>query len=188
MPGSSRPFSVTARRVLRQLAGGAVLLAVLLQPVAARAQELEVPAKLQAALFKKLFAYATTLQGQGVARVVVAHAAGSERTAGQVVAAFKDVGVEASALEARAAAAALGPRSVLYVVPGTDAPAALARATLLGVLCVSGSPQLAEAGKVAVGLGKSADGRTQIVISRARLKEERQELSANVLALARVVP
>ena len=132
-------------------------------------QEMSVPANLQAALFKKIFSFNKTLQGKGNLEVSVIG-----NGSGEIVSAFKDAGVNAkSASDASGA-------SVVYVMPGSTAP------KQKGIFSISGVTEYAESGKVAVGLGVEG-GKPKIVVNLAQLKAEGQELSADLLKIAKVI-
>jgi hypothetical protein len=164
-----------------------LLLAALLEPLPAGAQGApgaEVPLKLQAALFNKIFAYDPALKA-GAPRVLVVHPEGGAARAKSVVAAFHEAGVIATAAPVSEAAVQLGSVTVLYALDG--AQPVLGLAAQKKVLCISGTGRLAERGDVAVGLAASAAGKPEIIVHRTRLRAEGHELSANLLRLARVV-
>lgn len=168
------------------------LLAALLlaSPLLATAADMQVPVKLQVTLYKKLFLYDPALQGAGGVRVLVVHAPGADAaaTARAVASAFGGVGVKATTAETSAAAAQLATHNVLYVLDGPGLQPLLQEAARRSILCVSGHPELAERGQVAVGLARSGDGRPEIVVHLRRLRAEGHELSANLLRLTRIIP
>ncbi len=137
------------------------------------AQEMAVPANLQAALFKKIFSFNKTLTAKGNVEVAVIGAGADE-----VVSAFKSVGLNAKAADQ------IGGASVVYVMPG--APAPKAQSASKGVLSISGVTSYVEDGKVAIGLGVEG-GKPKIIIHMAQLKAEGQELSADLLKIAKVI-
>jgi hypothetical protein len=131
----------------------------------------DVPANLQAALFKKIFAFDKTLQSKGVNVAVLG--GGDE-----IVAAFKDAGVNASA-----AGSIPGGATVVYVAGGASVKSQTASK---GILSITGDIASVEAGKVAIGIGTEG-GKPKIVINLAQSKAEGQELSADLLKIARVI-
>jgi len=137
------------------------------------AQEMAVPANLQAALFKKIFSFDKTLAAKGNVEVAVIGAGADE-----VVSAFKDAGVNAKA------AADIGGASVVYVMPGTASPKA--QSASKGVLSISRVTSYVAEGKLALGLGVEG-GKPKIIINMAQLKAEGQELSADLLKIAKVI-
>jgi hypothetical protein len=137
------------------------------------AQDMAVPANLQAALFKKIFSFNKTLTAKGNVEVAVIGAGSDE-----VVSAFKSVGVNAKATDQ------IGGASVVYVMPGTPSPKA--QTSSKGVLSISGVTSFVEEGKVAIGLGVEG-GKPKIIINMAQLKAEGQELSADLLKIAKVI-
>lgn len=130
----------------------------------------EVPANLQAALFKKIFAFDKTLQGKSIEVVVIG--GGSD----EIVAAFKGAGVDAKA------AAAIGNASVVYLMSGVAKQATSSK----GILSISGDVSNVEGGKVAIAVGIEG-GKPKIIINMGQLKAEGQELSADLLKIARVI-
>lgn len=137
------------------------------------AQEMAVPANLQAALFKKIFSFDKTLASKGNFEVAVL-GAGSDA----VVSEFNSVGVNAKA------ANEIGSALVVYVMPGSPSPKA--QTSSKGVLSISGVTSYAEEGKVAIGLGVEG-GKPKIIINMAQLKAEGHELSAELLKIAKVI-
>ena len=135
----------------------------------------EVPANLQAALFKKIFSFDKTLQSKGV-DVAVLGASSDE-----IVAAFVGAGVNAKATGGNQVP---GGVSVVYVMPGVGAINKQSAAK--GVLSISGDVSNVESGKVAIAIGIEG-GKPKIIINIAQLKSEGQELSADLLKIARVI-
>jgi hypothetical protein len=133
----------------------------------------DVPANLQAALFKKIFAFDKTLQTKGIEVAVLG--GGDE-----MVAAFKDAGVN---VKASGGGSVPGGVSVVYVAGGASVKSQTASK---GVLSITGDVASVEAGKVAIGIGTEG-GKPKIVINLAQSKAEGQELSADLLKIARVI-
>ena len=152
---------------------GIFLFLIGLMTINSFAQDMAVPANLQAALFKKIFAFNKTLAAKGNVEVAVIGAGAEE-----VISAFKQAGVNAKV------ASDIGSASVVYVMPGTASPKAQSAAK--GVLSISGIPSNAEEGKVAIGIGVEG-GKPKIIINMAQLKAEGQELSADLLKIAKVI-
>lgn len=137
------------------------------------AQEMAVPANLQAALFKKIFSFDKTLTAKGNVEVAVVGAGGDA-----VVSAFKDAGVSAKT------ASDIGGASVVYLMPG--AASLKAQSASKGVLSISGVTSNVEEGKVAIGIGVEG-GKPKIIIHMAQLKAEGQEINADLLKIAKVI-
>lgn len=137
------------------------------------AQEMAVPVNLQAALFKKIFAFDKTLTAKGNIEIAVIGDGADE-----VVSAFKNAGINAKAAEQ------IGEASVAYVMPGTASIKSQSAAK--GVLTISGVTSFVESGNVAVGIGVDG-GKPKIVINMSQLKAESQELSADLLKIAKVI-
>ena len=76
--------------------------------------------------------------------------------------------------------------SVVYFLPGIEVAAIKQFCTDAGVLSISGTPSFADAGDVSVSTDPEAGG-SQIVVNLTRMREEKHELSADLLRIARVV-
>ncbi len=134
----------------------------------------DVPANLQAALFKKIFAFDKTLQSKGVEVAVLG---GGE----DIVSAFKEAGIN---VKAAGGSQVPGGVSVVYLVSG--APSTKQQTASKGVLSISGDASYVESGKVAIGLTVEG-GKPKILINMSQLKAEGQELAADLLKIAKVI-
>ncbi len=146
------------------------------------AQTMAVPANLQAAIFKKIFGFDKTLQSKG--RIEVAVIYGDAAAKDAIIAAFNELGISAIPLEADQAAQGLGSATIVYVAPGATAPRHLC--TKNRILSVSGISSLVESGQVSIGIALEG-GKPRILINKARLSGEGQELADEVLGMARVI-
>ncbi|TAE30907.1 MAG: hypothetical protein EAZ92_03540 [Candidatus Kapaibacterium sp.] len=80
----------------------------------ASAQDLEVPANLQAAIFKKVFAYVKI----GPPKITIVHSAAGAKSKDDLLTQFKNVGLEADAVDDGNIAKVSG--NVVYLVPGVS--------------------------------------------------------------------
>lgn len=172
----------------RRLRLAALALGVLLAaPPPARGYE-ALPPRVQASLFKRIFAYDPVLHAKPRLSVLVLHGRLTAAHAGELVEAFEAESFAVAQCEIGKAPAALDDATVLYVLP--DVPvnlvAELARSRRL--LTVSGDAEAAERGHVSVALRRTAGGQPEIVVHLPRLASEGHELSARLLKLATVVP
>ncbi len=136
----------------------------------------DVPVNLQAALFKKIFSFNKTLQAKGSFEVAVLGSGGDA-----VAAALKDAGVNAKATGNDQVP---GGVAVVYVMPGVNSTKGQTSAK--GILSISGESSYAESGKVAIAIGTEG-GKPKIVVNMAQLKAEGQELSSDLLKMAKVI-
>lgn len=173
-----RRLSPCLLALLLVLLGGAT-------PARAADEAMPVPAKFQAVLFKRIFAYERQLKSQPKVRVLLASDSDAAR---ELLRELEAVGLGAQLLSPADARSELAPPgTVVYFFPET--PAALRKLALeRQVLCISGYPSLVLAGQASIGVDKKADGKPQILVHLPRLKAEGHELSSDVLRLARVVP
>jgi len=155
---------------------------LLLCALPGRADE-ALPAKLQAALFRKILAYDRKLADR-TARVAVL-AGGDDGAAEQMAAALRQVGLEA--VKVKPAELEKPGFDALYQMPGASGAKVSALCQRLGLLSLAGEAAPADAGSVSVGLGTRDDGRPEIVIHLARVKQEGHDFSAELLRLARVI-
>lgn len=142
------------------------------------AQEMVIPANVQANLFKKIFAFDKTLASKGNIEVAVLSGSGSGDV---MVAAFKDAGINAKAVSGDQVPAGA---SVVYLMPGVT-PQKQQYASK-GVLSICGSSINVEDGKIAIGLGIES-GKPKIIVHMGQLKAEGHELSTDVLKIAYVI-
>lgn len=142
------------------------------------AQEMAVPAKLQAVLFKKIFQFDKTLAAKDNIELAVLSGSGN---GDDMVAFFKETGVNAKAVSGDQVPAGA---NVVYIMPGVTSPKQQSAAK--GVLSISGVTSYVEDGKVSIGLGVEG-GKPKIIVHMAQLKAEGQEISADLLKLAKVI-
>ncbi|MGE5810269.1 MAG: YfiR family protein [Ignavibacteria bacterium] len=138
------------------------------------AQEM-VPANLQAALFKKIFAFDKTLQAKGNIEVAVL---GSDDA---IVAAFKEAGIN---VKSTGGDKVPPGASIVYVPSGITSTKQ--QTSSKGVLSISGIPSFVEEGKVSIGIGTEG-GKPKILINLTQLKAEGHEVSADLLQIAKVI-
>ncbi|MCU0426463.1 MAG: nascent polypeptide-associated complex subunit family protein [Candidatus Kapabacteria bacterium] len=112
--------TVTQRLTGRTIAQFTAILMLLVFAFASslKAQDLDVPPTLQAAIFKKVFAYVKI----GTPKVTIVHSAAGTKSKDDLMTQFKNVGLEVDAIEEANAAKAAG--NVVYLVPGVGAGSA----------------------------------------------------------------
>lgn len=140
------------------------------------AQEMPVPANLQAALFQKIFAFDKTLTAKGNIEVAVIGNSNDE-----IVAAFKAVGINTKTVNGEQVPAGV---AAVYIMPGITNTKQQTASN--GILSISGFPSYAEDGNVAIGIGVEG-GKPKIIVNLKQLKAEGQELSADLLKIAKVI-
>jgi hypothetical protein len=170
---------------LAALAAGVLLAA----PWAVRALGRDaLPPRVQASLFKRIFAYDPVLHAKPRLSVVVLHGRLTAAQAGEVAEAFEAEGFAVAQCEIDHVPAALDEATVLYALPDVPAHALGELARSRRLLTVSGDGDAVQRGDVSVALRRSATGQPEIVVHRPRLASEGHELSARLLKLATVVP
>ena len=151
-----------------------------------RAEEMALPANLQSAMFKKIFGYDRSFEGQNEFSVLVVYANETSELE-LILDAFDEVGVTATGVPSEKLADKIQFASILYVLPGVDTSPVKPLCAEHGVLSISGVPALAEEGEVSVGLG-TENGRPRIVVNLGRAKSENHQFAADLLRLSKVVP
>jgi hypothetical protein len=150
-------------------------------------EERDLPIKVQVALFRKILAYDRAFEGQ-VIRLLIVHPEGKTKSLRTWVELFQQLGVRTSVTVETDWPAAVGGQSVVYFVPGVDAARLRAHCVEKRILTLSSVAADAEEGHASVALGVLPDGRPEIVVNRARLRDEGHAFSSALLQLARLVP
>jgi hypothetical protein len=146
--------------------------------------QMSVPANLQAALFKKIFSYNKTLVGKGAPKVLVVFTDASSADKDEILEAFKGAGVTVSAAKSDAAAGQISANNIVYITTGASGiSAACSKA---GVFTISSVASYVEGGKVCVGVSTEG-GKPKIIVNVNKAKEEGQDLSADLLKIAKVI-
>jgi hypothetical protein len=146
------------------------------------AQHMPVPANLQSAIFKKIFGFDKTLQEKG--RIEVAVVYGDIAAKDAIIAAFSDIGIPAVAIKSEQAASGVGSATIVYIAPGGVPPKHLCISNQ--ILSISGVASFVENGQVSIGITVEG-GKPKILIHRAQLKAEGQELAKEILSMAKVI-
>jgi hypothetical protein len=141
------------------------------------AQGMDVPVNLQAALFQKIFMFNKTLQAKGIEVAVLS----ADDSGNEVASAFNAAGINAKVVKGGSVPAGV---TVVYVMPGVSTPKE--HCAKNGIFSISGVGANAENGGVAIGIGVEG-GKPKIIVNAAQLKAESQEVSADLLKIAKVI-
>ena len=147
--------------------------------------------KEQTSMFKRILSYDRSLrQSERVVVLVVARSKASA-AAEKAATAFRESEMYPAVVTVGGLnddlTAALSPGStVIYVMPDVDVTKVKDFAALKGFLTLSGVPSHADEGYVSVSVEVEND-RPKIVVNLPRLEEERHQLAAELLGLARVI-
>ncbi len=145
------------------------------------AQAMPVPANLQGALFKKIFNYNKTLQAKGIKLVIVYTDAAIKD---EVVEGFKQFGLFPTAVSFNNIEKEIGNFNVAYITPGCGSTKLITDNNK--VFSISGLSSLAEKGEVSVAIGVEG-GKPKIIINKKKLDSEGQEVSADLLKVAKIL-
>lgn len=161
----------------------------------------------QGEVFKKVLAYDRTFQRARELHIFIVGAAKGDAEVNALAEGFRAVGIQPTvvwvgeSIELRsedriAVVSSEGgvhtderwtlKNSVVYLLPGMEPTDVKRFCADAGVLSISGTAALAEAGDVSVSTDPEAGG-SQIVVNLRRMREEKHELSAELLRIARVV-
>jgi hypothetical protein len=149
----------------------------------AKAQDMPIPIETQVKIFKKIFQFNLSFRNKRVT-VIVAYSRLSAGIKDEIVAAFKEQGFPARAVPSKDLEKYISKARAVYIAPGVSAVDKLCKEN--GVLSITGVPSMVQSGKASVGLG-TQNGKPRIFIHKTQSLEENQELSDNLLRLARVI-
>jgi hypothetical protein len=148
------------------------------------AQDMPIPVRIHVALLKKVFSFNRTLQSNASPKVVIVFTDPSASVKDAALKAFTEIGIPATAMKLDQAMKALGEADVVYVAPGAEAVQKVCDDR--NIFTVTGIPALVETGKVAVGIGAEA-GKPKVYVNMALMKAQKQELTSDLLRVARVI-
>ncbi len=148
-----------------------------------KAQDMPIPIETQVKIFKKIFQFNLSFRNQRVT-VIVAYSRLSAGIKDDIVAAFKEQGFPARAVPSKDLEKYISKARAVYIAPGVSAVDKLCKEN--GVLSITGVPSMVQSGKASVGLG-TQNGKPRIFIHKTQSIEENQELSDNLLRLAKVI-
>jgi hypothetical protein len=184
-PTFGRPLTF----VCRPLPFLALAVCVLSAPRSARAED-ALPFPLQAALFKRIFNYDKTLAKSGI-HLLLVHAGDGADSASELQKAFHETGIESTISVSKTLEKDLekdqAGTTVVYLLPGVASSTIRDLCTKKAILIISGLVSNAESGQVGIAVGKKEDGHPGIVVNLVQLKAEGQEVSSDLLRLARVI-
>jgi len=142
-----------------------------------------IPIETQVKIFKKIFQFNLSFRNTRVT-VIVAYSRLSAGIKDEIVQAFKEQGIPTRAVQSKDLEKYISKARAVYIAPGVSAVDKLCKE--YGVLSITGVPSMVQSGKASVGLG-TQNGKPRIFIHKTQSIEENQELSDNLLRLARVI-
>lgn len=148
------------------------------------AQEMPIRVEAQAEIFRRIFLFNKSFEGKKKLKVAVVYSAISADVKDAAVAAFQAQGINAVALTESALEKNLSDVQIVYITPGVmnaDKICAQNR-----ILSITGIPTLTRNGKASIALG-TKNGKASIIVHRQQLKNESQEMSAELLQMAQVI-
>jgi YfiR/HmsC-like len=163
-----------------------IVTSLLLFLSSAGADPMPVPMNLQVEIIKRMFNYDKALAKETNLLVFVVHQDEGAVRPEDIVKAFEFVGLVSVAVRLDALTSQSRMPSAVYLLPGIEGSSVSRYCTDNKVLSISGVPELAESGSVAVSIGEE-NRRPQIIVNMKRLQDEGHNFSAQLLQLARVV-
>ncbi len=144
-------------------------------------QTMPVPINLQCALFKKIFSYNKTLQTKGI-KLAILYTDSSIKD--EVVESFKQFGLFPTLVNNNDIGNVINNFTVIYITPGCGSIKALTDKHQ--VFSISGLPSLAEKSEASVAIGIES-GKPKILINKKKVESEGQELSPDLLKIAKIL-
>ncbi len=148
------------------------------------AQDASVPADIQAAIFKKVFAYVRTLAPGGPSPILILYDEGSTKTMDEIRNAFQQVQIEAVAVQEADLANRIREGSVVYLATPRGSFRQLLQKSRS--LSITGLPVLVQRGDASIGLALQ-DSKPKILVNLSELKAEGHEVASNLLQLAQLI-
>jgi len=148
------------------------------------AQEVAVPADIQAVIFKKVFTYVRTLPPAGAPHLLILYDEGTTKSMGEIRKAFEQVRIDAVGVQEADLANGIQEGSIVYIAtPRGSFRQQLQRTRSLSI---TGLPLLVQRGDASIGLALQ-DSKPKILVNLSQLKAEGHELASNLLQLAQVI-
>lgn len=151
------------------------------------AQTMTIPAPLRAAIIKKVISYDKSLTDAAAINVVIFSSAATVGEASELQGALARLGISTSTMVSEDDLRRRGGEiKVLYVLAEDASTGVRNHCRVAHCLSITGAMTFVEQGDVGVGIA-AVNGKPQIAVHMRRLSEERQDLSAEMLQLARVI-
>lgn len=163
-----------------------IIILLLLLCKAHYAQLTPLPPGLQAIMFKKIFSYTKTVENSERAKIVVVYDASTEKQRDAIVRAFQKENLQVRTSTLDALTINLKGNSIVYVVPGMNNGTVKNICRINKVLSISGNPAFAEKGEVSISVAQEK-GRPRIIINLEQLRFENQDVSSELINLAKIV-
>lgn len=144
----------------------------------------QVPMKIQAVIFKKMFPFIKSLKTAGVPKVLIVFNDANATQKDELVEEFTKLGISVGAVRSGQIASVLANYNVLYYMPGCASGKNPARNA--GMISLGGEIGMAERGECSVALADE-NGKPRIVVNARSLKSEGQEIAAEVLKISRII-
>ncbi|MDW8218924.1 MAG: YfiR/HmsC family protein [Bacteroidota bacterium] len=138
----------------------------------------------QAEIFRRVFLFNKSFEGKKKLKLAVVYSSISSDIKDSLVAAFEAQGIATTAVLESALEKSIADVQVVYISPGVlnvEKICAQHR-----ILSITGIPMLARTGKASIALG-IRNGKANIIVHRQQLKNEAQEISAELLQIAQVI-
>ncbi len=148
------------------------------------AQEMPIRVETQAEIFRRIFLFNKSFEGKKKLKVVVVYSSVSADTKDGIVAAFQAQGMSAVAVPEAALEQNIDDVQAVYISQGVLTAEKIC--AQFRILSITGIPTLARNGKASIALG-TKNGKASIIVHRQQLKNESQQMSAELLQMAQVI-
>ena len=150
------------------------------------AEEMPIPANLQAAMFQKILAFDKTLAETEELTILMVYSEKAPKVMEELKSEFEKMKINVATVELEKLSTKIEGVSALYVLPNVKTDAIKKLCIEKSILSISGVPELAEEGEVSVALGIEND-KPKIIVNLEQVKAEGHQLSADLLKLAKII-
>jgi hypothetical protein len=146
-------------------------------------QDMQVPIRIQAATFSKVFKYDSKLKGKNPIRLLVVYNNRSREVKEQLLEACQNASIKASAVIPEQLENRIKDSDVVYFMPGTQHLNQLCKKQKK--LSIAGLEKYAKTGQISIALGLHND-KPRLYVNITSLMQEDHNLSANLLKIVQV--
>ena len=147
-------------------------------------QQMQIPARIQAATFSKIFKYDTQLRDINPLKILIVYDSRSRSAKDELMEAFKNASLEVESAVSAELTRKINTADVIYFMPGLETNSSACKTHKK--LSIAGMAKSAESGDVSVALGL-VNNKPRLFVNMSSLLNEEHDLSANVLKISQVL-
>ncbi len=160
-----------------------ILLLAGFMPVAGPAQQMDVPVRIQAAMYTKIFKFIPQLRDRERVRLLIVSQNPAAADANSLIKAFDGTDTQVETCTPSRLASRIQVSDVVYFMPKTEAYSSECKK--YKKLSITGIKRFTREGRVSIALGLISD-KPRLFISIASLKAENYTISAEILRIAQL--